>query len=352
MKRKIILTIGLLAVGVAGWWMIRSDRAPSVELSKTQSAANSQPSDGGAKALPASAGNSSTQAASGATQAMLPTSVDAKRTEVAAVLEELKKQYGYAGALGWDDAKALIAKREKATKALEDRLAALGAGGAAAISSAYSLTSEMRDKLLLIHALGRINDNQAASALQGLLASETSYSLQREMVVALSRRTDNASTDALAAMMNQTLSTQSDSQLRFAVAQALGGRASALSTMSERIPLESSVDVQKELVRSVGAIGSEAAMRALAGFAQSSMDVSIREAAIQQMSRKFGEKALALLDRFLSDPNELIRQNTVMAVAQIKGGASTALLERVASSDASSVVRESAQTALASIGVR
>jgi HEAT repeat protein len=281
MKRNIILTVGLLALGVIGWWLTRSDRVPSFSSDKQALVDNSRPTNASTTAL--------------AQGAMTATSDTVKRSEVASVFEELKKQYAYAGALNWDEAKALIAKRDQAAKALVDRLAALGSGGAAVLNAAYSQSADMREKMLLIAALGRIKDDQASGILQNLIASETSFSLQRELISALSHRSDTASTDALAGLLTQPPTSQSDSQIQFAAAQALSGRETALSMMVESVSAGSNADVQKELVLSIGAIGTPAAMQALTDIAQNNTNPSVRQAAIQELSRKFGDKALNAL---------------------------------------------------------
>jgi len=68
-------------------------------------------------------------------------------------------------------------------------LANLDPGGAAVLGASYVQAEDMRGKLLLIHALGRIQDDPAAAVLESLLLAENTYSLQREMIIALGHRT-------------------------------------------------------------------------------------------------------------------------------------------------------------------
>ena len=267
----------------------------------------------------------------------------ALKTAVATALQDDQKLYGYAGALNWDDAKALIAKRQQETKALEDRLAGLGAGGAAAIAAGYTSTTDMHDKLMLIHALGAIQDDAADATLQSLLASESSFSLQREIVAALGQRQDSESV----AILSQIAANQTDSQqLRFAAVQALSGQPSALPVLTQLVQTETNPDVQKQMLLAMGAANNSAAQTALAGVAEGTMDVGIRETAIQELARVYGAGALSVFQQLLNDPNEAIRANAVTAVAQVHTAGAVALLQQVASSDSSEQVRASAQAAL------
>jgi HEAT repeat protein len=266
----------------------------------------------------------------------------ALKASVTAALQDDKKLYGYAGALGWDDAKALIARRQQDTKALEDRLAGLGAGGAKAIAAGYNETDDMHGKLMLIHALGSIKDQEANGVLQALLAGESSFSLQREIVAALGQRQDPESV----AILSQIAAGQTDPQLRFAAAQSLAGQPDALPVLTQLIQTETNPDVQKKMLLAVGAIHNDAAQRVLAGVAEGGMDVGIRQTAIQELARSFGADALGVFQQLLNDPNEAIRENAVTAVAQVHNDQAVALLQRTAASDPSEQVRAKAQATL------
>jgi HEAT repeat protein len=344
-----------VALAGGAWWLLRSERTRGVSGPQPPAAPQAAPvsTTDQKSALPAAATNVAVQptppgtAPKGQPPTALPVlkgAVDpAKKAAAAAALEDLKKQYGYAGALSWDDAKALIAQRQQETKALEDRLAALGPGGARAITAAYNETDDMRGKLLLIHALGGIQDGEAAAALQELLTGESSYSLQREIVVALGQRQDAASVELLMGI----LAGSADPQVRFAAAQALSGKGQALSLLADRVGVETSLDVRMELIRAIGAIGNDAARSALVRIAQGPLDANVRQAAIQELGRKFGAGALGVLDTLLRDPDERIRRNAVTAVARVGNEQAKTLLQRTATSDASEAVREAAKAALA-----
>jgi HEAT repeat protein len=270
------------------------------------------------------------------------------KASVAAALQDEKKLYGYAGALNWDDAKALIGKRQQETKALEDRLAGLGAGGAKAIAASYNETDDMHGKLMLIHALGSIQDQEADGVLQALLSGETSFSLQREIVAALGQRQDAGSL----AILSQIATDQTDPKLRFAAVQSLAGQPDALPVLAQLIQKETNPDVQKQMLLAVGAIHNDAAQSVLAGIAQGSMDIGIRETAIQELARSFGAGAVSVFQQLLNDPNEAIRQNAVLAVAQVHSDGAVALLQRTAASDSSEQVRATAQAALSAAQVQ
>ncbi len=271
-----------------------------------------------------------------------------KKARVASVLEDLNKQYGYAGALSWDEAKALIARREQATKALLDQLTALGPGGAKAIGATYAETDDMRGKMLLIDALGKIQDEEAGGVLQLLLGSEDSFNLQREMVVALGQRQDAAAVEALGVIA----ASQTDERLRFAAAQALNGRADALPVLSQLIQTEMDPNVRKELILSAGAIGNDAALQVVAGIAQGAADLDVRQTAIQALGRDFGAGAFNTLKQLLNDPDQAIRLNVLTALGGLHNDDAVALLQKAAASDSSALVREQAKALLPGTPVR
>jgi HEAT repeat protein len=79
---------------------------------------------------------------------------------------------------------------------------------------------------------------------------------------------------------------------------------------------------------------------------QSTMDLAVRQTAIQELGRTFGAGALGVLEQLLSDPNEAIRQNVVTALARVHSDQAVALLQRTAASDSSAQVRAKAQATL------
>jgi HEAT repeat protein len=358
MKWKGIVLGGVvLASAVAVWWLTRSER-PSAPKSPaagtsvgsvTQEAAPSPNSEGN----PAPATSPARQAAqtgnppAGPNAAVVPSA--AQKASVVAALADMKKLYGYAGALSWDDAKALIAKRKQDTKAMEDRLAALGPGGAAAIAAAYNTTDDLHAKLMLIHALGMIQDDAADATLQSLLAGEAIFSLQHDIVAALGERQDPASV----AILSQIAANQADpQQLRFAAVQSLSGQPSALPVLTQLVQTETNPEVQKQMLTAIGAAHNDAAQNALAGVAEGNTDIGIRQTAIQELARDFGAGALSVFQQLLNDPNEAIRENAVTAVAQVHSGGAVALLQQTAASDSSEQVRASAQAALSAASVQ
>ncbi len=358
-KKGIILGLAALAAAAGIWWLLRTERpggsvppgpAPAVEAAKPLAGAGSNAAPQAAS-LPRATQSSQPKAASGRSKqqraellaALKGASVDpAKKAQVVATLDDVKKLYNYAGAMGWDDAKALIAKRQEATRDLEKRLAAMGQGGASAIAATYGEVDDVRGRMTLLHALGMIQDDQAGGLLQALLDSESSLSLQREIIDALSLRHD-ADTVALLA---QIAASSTDPQLRFAAAQSLAGRADALPVLTQLIQTETSPDVQKEMIISVGAIHNDAAEQALTGVAQGNLDIGVRETAIQELARVFGASALGVFQQLLNDSNETIRQNVVTALAQVHNNQAVSLLQRAANSDSSAQVRAKAQAAL------
>jgi hypothetical protein len=354
-KKGIIVGLVVLALVVGAWWLIRSQR-PSVSVpsvgrrASPNGSSEKKPVSVTATNLPSqiAAGGGRSKGQNAEILASLKGTVDpAKKAEVTAALADLKKQYGYAGVLSWDEAKALIARRQQATKELEDRLAGLGPGGAGAIAVSYTETADMQGKLMLIHALGRIQDEQASGLLQALLGDESSFSLQREMVAALGQRQDAASVDALIGILQN----QADPQLRFAAAQALNGQAAALPALAQLIQTEADPNVQKVLIQSAGAIGNNAALQVVAGIAQGAGNLDIRETAIQTLGRNFGAGALNTFTQLLGDPDVAIRQNVLTALAAMHSNDAVSLLQKAAASDSSAPVREQAQAILSALPV-
>ena len=279
-----------MLVSVAAiWWLTRLERAIAPSHRRPSLTVKRTPQSEFGRQTRACAPPARTQTAQPANP---PAGPDAAAVRSAALkrpswrrLEDMKKLYGYAGALSWDDAKALIARRKQETKAMEDRLAGLGAGGAAAIAAGYNATADMHAKLMLIHALGTIQDDAADATLQSLLASESSFSLQREIVAALGERQDPASV----AILSQIAANQTDSQqLRFAAVQSLAGQPSALPVLTQLFQTETNPDVQKQMLLAIGATHSDAAQNALAGVAEGNADIGIRETAIQELARVLG----------------------------------------------------------------
>jgi HEAT repeat protein len=278
----------------------------------------------------------------------LPVSAE-KRAAVASNVDEFSKQYGYAGVLDFDQAKALVQKREQARAAIVDQLAKLGPGGASAVAAGYLATNPsepetIRNRSMLIGALGKINDEQAPSILQALLTQEDHFSLEKEIVAALGARQE---ADAVAAL-SQILLTATDSRLQMAAAQALSGRSAALDTLVAIIHSDSAPpEVRAESIHSVGLIGTEAAQQALTDVAMNADNLPLRTSAIQELSRSFGEKSLPTLQQLYSSPDENVRVSAVKGFARIHTPQAVALLEQ-ATSDSSATVRQFAQAALAS----
>ncbi|HTS19817.1 MAG TPA: HEAT repeat domain-containing protein [Verrucomicrobiae bacterium] len=356
-SRIILGAIVIASIATAVWWLAKSNwsgglRSPSARASSSspESGTPSSPNSEGTS-IPTT-GSALPAAPHGKPPPAGPDAVAAReaalKASVATAVENVKKLYGYAGALSWDDAKALVARRQQETKAIEDRLAGLGAGGAAAIADGYKTTDDMHSKLMLIHALGAIQDDAADATLQSLLARESSFSLQREIVAALGQRQDPEAV----AILSQIAANQADPQLRFAAVQALSGQPSALPVLTQLAQTETNPEVQKQTILAIGAIHNDAAQSELAGIAEGSMDIGIRKTAIQELARVFGGGALSVFQQLLSDPNEAIRDNAVSAVAQVHNSGAVALLQRTASSDSSEQVRASAQAALSSATVQ
>lgn len=234
-------------------------------------------------------------------------------TAVNQALDELKNIYSQAGTLSWEQAKAHIAQREKATQELADRLAALGPHGARALAGGYSQTDSARAKLLIVRGLSKINDAEAVGVLQDVLTRDNALSVRKEVVRAFGHREEEAAEQALAGVLSHP-----DAQLRFAAAQAFSKRKNAVRILAKQLKREGDPHVRGELIRSVGLIGNQDALNVLAETAQSQMDRTVRKTAIRELSRSFGENGHVTLSKLLSDPDQEIRKSAAAAIARTR----------------------------------
>jgi len=249
---------------------------------------------------------------------------------------ELRKLYGFAGALSFEEGKALVNRRKEVRQRLLDELSALGAGGARVMGDFYPESRDIRDKILLIEALGQVDDPNAANVLGELLDGGEEFSVQREIVAALGNRSEEAAERALSGLLDS-----SDYRMGMAAAQGLSGRPGAVDLLSRTVlSEEAALEVRKEAVRSLGLVENEAALEALATLALSEVDLGVRQTAIQELGRSYGEEALDTLEAVLSDPDEKIRKNVLKAVARVPSERATAMLKQVAVDDESEIIRE------------
>jgi len=264
--------------------------------------------------------------------------------DVQKTVGRIKGIYGYAGVLDYDQAKSLVQEREKQLQALIDELAAMGAGGARAMYEAFPTLTGTRERQAMIKALALIDDPEASSVL-GAWYEDTSvpFSLKRDILGALGRRGDEAAYEALSSIVME----ESDVHLLGATMQALSSQGEAASLLSGVAQSDSQdLDVRREAVHSLGLVNSEEGLNALQAVATSEEDLRLRESAIQEMARSYGNAALPSLESLLSDPSEAIRANSVRAIGRVKTEEGTALLTRTAENHPDEGVRTRAQALL------
>jgi len=272
--------------------------------------------------------------------------VDTRKLSAAReVLKEHVRLYGYAGVLDYDEAKTLVDERKAASEALVAQLVAIGSGGAWAMVAACSDATDTRGKLLLVEALGRIDDDQAVPALATLLDADEMFSIDRAIIGALSQR-PGAEVET---ELGRILVNEEDPRLRLACVQALSGRTDSLGTLAEHIRSDPNREVQLESIHAVGRIGNDAAQEVLAEIARSTMDLRLRQTAIQELARSFGGSGVESLQALLKDPDEAVRSNTVKALGRIRTDESEALLRLAAATDPSADVRQRAQSYLPTV---
>jgi len=256
--------------------------------------------------------------------------------------------FGFAGELNYEQAKALSTQRMAQVQALIEQLKALGPGGARAMLDVYKENPGTRESLAMIEALAYIDDPEAIKVLAQLYDSDSKYSLLREIVGSMGHRPEAETV----AVLSGILDSQSDERLRAAAVQALSGRPESYDALWTviRSPSESS-DVRAEAIRSMGLIADEKSMTALTQVAaESGYALPLRKSAIQELGRSYGEESIPSLQMLMESPEESIRQNVVRSLAKVDSPEATALLQTVATTDVSTVVRAHAEAAVNSRG--
>ena len=311
--RKTLFTVGILITVMAViWWLTRLP-----EPGTTQAEAPVTPPT--PPATPATVPSPSPEpAAERANEPLgIPETVDQTRPQLAHI-------YSYAGELKWDETKALVEKREQRRQALVKQLGELGPGAAQSMAERYSSALSIREKTVYIEALGKSQDPDAVAMLTELLARETSFALQKEIVTALGQRPEPEAQMAV----SRLLAGAENANLRFVAAQSLAGDEAALPDLAARVRIDANPEVQKESIGGIGAIGTEAALQELAAIAHgTTLPADVRKTAIQEMARSFQEKALPGLHALAEDANPEIRMNVARALARIPAAEATASRE-------------------------
>ena len=297
MKKRILTSLIVVAALACGSWLLHRQPGRRAPVAPGAAAVErtSQPPGGHAAALTVPASGSAKAADSTASGPVPARQVKVGTARlgaglVPACLTRYATQYEGGGLLTADEAKALIARREQAAKELVAELAAFGPGGARAVAEAYDAAGELRVKLLLVAALGRINDSEAGGILAELLAHEVSPDLQKAMVHALRQRGEPSAVGSLAGL----LAGGSSDALQFEAVQALAGRPDALPALTASIEGAGGQAVRLEAIHSVGLMNNEAAKAALVTIAQNTaMTPAVREMATQELGRSFGAGAMS-----------------------------------------------------------
>ncbi len=262
---------------------------------------------------------------------------------VAAILAALSGLYADTGALDWASAQALLERRRAAEQDLFARLAALGAGGARELEREYA-RADLRGKLLLARALGRIDDGEAPGVLKALASAEGNPNARREMLLALGQRSEPDAHATLVAV----LKTDADPSDRVAAAQALAGRANALAQLAESMGSDPDPAVRLKAVASIGRIGGASARNALGEAARNQgLDEQLRLFTIHELGRSFGDGAVEVLGEILRDPAPAIRKAAVAAFGRLRSQSALAFLRAIAEQDPSPAIRGEAMRVLA-----
>jgi len=271
-----------------------------------------------------------------------------KIKQIKKIIGQIDGIYGFAGELNYEQAKMLSEERLAKVQELIEQLKALGPGGARAMLDTYSDGTGTRESLAMIQALGYIDDPEAASVLGKMFADEKKYSLQREIVGSLGRR----SGEEVNTILQGILDSQQDVRLRAATTQAMAGRAESLDALQSLVSSPSeSPDVQSEAIRSIGLIANESAMAALTQVAaNSAYKLPLRKTAIQELGRSFGAASMPALTILMESQDEAIRYTVVKSLAKVESPEAMEFLQSVAKNDTSAAVRANAEAILMNRG--
>jgi HEAT repeat protein len=260
--------------------------------------------------------------------------------DVKTALGELRELFGPAGSLDYDAAKALIQQRKTRVEAIETRLGGMGADGARASLPAYRTAESMRERMALVHGLGRNPDPAATQTLTTLLAEEEGFSLRREIVVALGGSTAPGAEEGLAAAL-----AIDDPRVRMAAVGGLAGRGDSLADLAALATSDPDQKVRLEAVRVIGVTGGDGALAALAGLTGAD-EQRLRIQVAHELARSFGPAAVPSLQSLLDDADVQVRSAVVQALGRIEADAARELLDRAASNDPSEAVRDEARRLL------
>jgi HEAT repeat protein len=107
--------------------------------------------------------------------------------------------------------------------------------------------------------------------------------------------------------------------LQFAAVQGLSGRAAGLATLDTVIQSAGNQAVRLEAIHSVGLFKTDAAQNVLISLAQNaSLEPLVRQTAIEQLRRSFGQGAVSALERLQSDPSPWVRDSASKALAVLR----------------------------------
>ena len=318
MKQQLLLKLGsglaVLAALAAGLWALSP--GPSRKAGQARTAPELKPS-GAAPALARDLNSATpTPTSKRALSAKPVLSINPGKDGVAVLLSEFDRLFSDPPPeLTAAQTAELLSRRQAAKLELVDKLSNLGPGGARLIADAFKATDSLRDRLLMAQAFGKLNDRETVSVLKELLADPKGFFEQQQLIIALGHRTEPSVVEPL----TRLVSADEPGALQFAAVQALAGRAGALPVLEGVIQTGSDRIVRLEAIRSIGLIGDENAKAALVDFAQAqAMEPIVRQTAIQELRRSFGQSAEGALTSLSNDSEPAVRASATAALAMLR----------------------------------
>ena len=203
-----------------------------------------------------------------------------RRTHVDGAHGALLSLWGPPDGLSLDSRRALLASRLAAETKLIETVGGGGEGAVQQVLELYSEANSLKEKLVLIRALGANPSTAACRALEEVASSESVFRLQEEALRALGTSISPEGSESLL----RALHTVEDPRLAQVAVQGLFGDVGALGALEALAATDAPMKVRLEAVYSLGGIQTDDARSTLALLAS--------DTSLEPRLRLFAEQAL------------------------------------------------------------